>query len=51
MADPRVLRRLKTIVFWQEIRLSISIKKEGYGGMANTYFYPKMKGSDRDNLS
>ena len=55
MADPRMLRRLKTVVFWQEIQFIsiISIQKpmqrdqfptknEGYGGRAINYFYPKI---------
>ena len=50
MADPRMLRRLKTVVFWQEIQFIsiISIQKqmqrdqfptknEGYGGKAINY--------------
>ena len=56
MAEPRMLRRLKTRVFWQEIRFIsiISIQKqmqrdqfptknEGYGGRAINYFYQKRR--------
>jgi len=64
MADPRLLRRLKTMVFWQEIRFIsiISIQKpmqrdqfpsknEGYGGRAINYFYLKKKGSCHGNFN
>ena len=63
MADPRMLRRLKTVVFWQEIqfisiisiqkpmqRVQFPTKNEGYGGRAINYFCPKTKGSGHEDF-
>ena len=63
MADPRMLRRLKTFVFWQEIqfisiisiqkpmqRVQFPTKNEGYGGKAINYFCPKTKGSGHEDF-
>ena len=64
MVDPRVRRRLKTVVFWQEIqfisiisiqkpmqRVQFPTKNEGYGGRAINYFYLKKKGSCHCNFN